>query len=571
MRFAVLLLIGSSLLSAQNSFNPAGSTPQIFSNTVDAWFEPVVATDPSGACTVYAMKYQQVISLASGNMFTCGPSGVWQAVSSSSSSFAALSGAIAITQFPTGATVNQLPYFNGAAWVLGQLGASQITGLGSAALVSTSTFDASGAASAVLATSVQKANNGSDFANASTTRTNLGVAIGSNVEAWSAALDTFATMTPANVILSSGTYSNPSWLTAVANAKVTGLGSAALQASSFFVQPASSNTYSGSTLQDFGAAGFRPPYGTLAAIPGTCSVWQLYIATDQQAGANIYECAVANTWSAVGASASTANLAVVRDPSGDIATNHHIFGASNSVGVSSAWLANSYNASTNAYVGSTSVGPMDGASAGFIRWPANKYASQPILQDGAGTYYLDSGGSSNTITLNVAYPEYTDNSNLCFKVAYPITGAVTLFSIDNAATTKTLQMPGGVSMASADAPAGTILCAAYNTTSAVWNVTSITPKVAYQNRVNTYASQQIMNNGWETGVATNTDQAGSITLAAGAGSYTFLNTGYTHAPICSMFDFSSQGTAVTFTETVLALTITGTGTHQIYYQCTPRN
>ena len=89
MRFAVLLLIGSSLLSAQNSFNPAGSTPQIFSNTVDAsgaiaWFEPVVATDPSGACTVYAMKYQQVISLASGNMFTCGPSGVWQAVSSSS-------------------------------------------------------------------------------------------------------------------------------------------------------------------------------------------------------------------------------------------------------------------------------------------------------------------------------------------------------------------------------------------------------------------------------------------------------------------------------------------------------
>ena len=126
-------------------------------------------------------------------------------------------------------------------------------------------------------------------------------------------------------------------------------------------------------------------------------------------------------------------------------------------------------------------------------------------------------------------------------------------------------------MSRTDAPAGTILCAAYNTTSAVWNVTSITPKVAYQNRVNTYASQQIMNNGWETGVATNTDQAGSITLAAGAGSYTFLNTGYTHAPICSMFDFSSQGTAVTFTETVLALTITGTGTHQIYYQCTPRN
>lgn len=43
-----------------------------------------------------------------------------------------------------------------------------------------------------------KASNLSDLANASTARTNLGVAIGSNVEAWDADLDAIAALSPSN-------------------------------------------------------------------------------------------------------------------------------------------------------------------------------------------------------------------------------------------------------------------------------------------------------------------------------------------------------------------------------------
>lgn len=53
--------------------------------------------------------------------------------------------------------------------------AALVASLGSAAYVPTSAFDAAGAAAAVLSTSAQKANNGSDFADAGTTRYNLHV------------------------------------------------------------------------------------------------------------------------------------------------------------------------------------------------------------------------------------------------------------------------------------------------------------------------------------------------------------------------------------------------------------
>lgn len=69
-------------------------------------------------------------------------------------------------------------------------------GLGTAAFAATTAFDAAGTAAtaqaaaiaSAVASGVQKAANGSDFSNAATTRVNLGLAIGTNVQAQSAML-----------------------------------------------------------------------------------------------------------------------------------------------------------------------------------------------------------------------------------------------------------------------------------------------------------------------------------------------------------------------------------------------
>jgi hypothetical protein len=209
LRLPILLLIASSLF-AQNTFNGPGSTPQLFSSTVDAsgaiaWFPPVVAADPAigGACTLYPQKYQEVVSLASGNHFTCF-NGLWAANSSGggASAFSSLTGNIAVTQFPLGGAPNYLAYYTGTAWTLGQLSFSQIAG-------SATYSQLTGVQASLGYTPANVANNGADFVSASSARTNLGLAIGANVEAWSAELDALSaktqTGTGAKIATSTGT------------------------------------------------------------------------------------------------------------------------------------------------------------------------------------------------------------------------------------------------------------------------------------------------------------------------------------------------------------------------------
>ncbi len=72
-----------------------------------------------------------------------------------------------------------------------------------------------------------------------------------------------------------------------------------------------------------------------------------------------------------------------------------------------------------------------------------------------------------------------------------------------------------------------------------------------------------------TGVATNTDLAGQLTLASGTITYTFAGP-YTSAPICTASDTTAVA-AVRVTTTTTALTIAGTGTDVINYACVGRN
>ena len=68
-----------------------------------------------------------------------------------------------------------------------------------------------------------------------------------------------------------------------------------------------------------------------------------------------------------------------------------------------------------------------------------------------------------------------------------------------------------------------------------------------------------------TGVATNVDLAGKISLAAGSGTYTFLGT-YTTAPVCVANDTTALANVQVVTTTT-KLTLTGTGTDVVNYAC----
>jgi hypothetical protein len=74
----------------------------------------------------------------------------------------------------------------------------------------------------------------------------------------------------------------------------------------------------------------------------------------------------------------------------------------------------------------------------------------------------------------------------------------------------------------------------------------------------------------KSGLATNTDMVGEITLSGGTGSYTFVNT-YTNRPECFIHDHTTPTATPSFVVTSTTLTVTGTGTDVIGYGCIARN
>lgn len=72
-----------------------------------------------------------------------------------------------------------------------------------------------------------------------------------------------------------------------------------------------------------------------------------------------------------------------------------------------------------------------------------------------------------------------------------------------------------------------------------------------------------------SGVSTNTDLTGSITMATGTGAYTFTGT-YTTAPVCVASDDTAIA-AVRVVTTTTTLTVSGTGADVVGYICAGRN
>lgn len=101
----------------------------------------------------------------------------------------------------------------------------------------------------------------------------------------------------ANIIRSTTTYADPSWITSLSASKLSGgtVPNGVLGAN--VVRTDQTNTYSTGT-QDASAALHTLPIktGLLASIPATCTVGETYFVTNATAGQNLFGCTSANTW-----------------------------------------------------------------------------------------------------------------------------------------------------------------------------------------------------------------------------------------------------------------------------------
>jgi len=97
-----------------------------------------------------------------------------------------------------------------------------------------------------------------------------------------------------NVLLPTGMYANPPWLTSVAWSKIASVPANVTNAAG----TNQSNTYTAGTQNFSGAAHTLPTIvvSTSGGLPGTCTVGELAFVTGATAGQQIYECSAINTW-----------------------------------------------------------------------------------------------------------------------------------------------------------------------------------------------------------------------------------------------------------------------------------
>ena len=184
-----------------------------------------------------------------------------------------------------------------------------------------------------------------------------------------------------------------------------------------------SNTVSAGT-QDFHSAAHTLPAksGLKANLPGTCSMGEMYFATDGQAGNNLYGCTAANTWTLQSSPPYT--VSVDGTTAGSSATINLITG----VGLT-----------TTVTDTGSQVNIQQGLDSAVVQTQAGEQAGATLL-------CASTGGSTTTYqcTMNPTLSAYTAGMVLHWKPDVSASGGATTLNIDRLGS-KSLMSGDGVS------------------------------------------------------------------------------------------------------------------------------
>ncbi len=340
---------------------------------------------------------------------------------------------------------------------------------------------------------------------------------------------------------------------------------------------------------DFTGQPYTRPMKTGTSLPATCTVGDMYFNIAGTAGKNLYACTATNTWTLESAGGSGSGLS---DPGNNgvvvrTATNVTTAVAApqgNIVGTSDAQtLTNKSIDASEINTGVFSAAQMPALSGDITTASGSTATTLASINSNPGTF----GDSSHALQLTVdAKGRITAIAQV--SISGGTGGSGSPLSAGTLAALPAMCASGSLYFAT-DQPAGQQLytCSATN----VWTqmvslggsgalaftngsldiVTAVVPRLAAANAftgTNMFSGRTIFNQ-VATGVASNTDLAGQLSLTAGTASYSFTGT-YTSAPICTASDTSAQN-AVKVATTATTLTLSGSGSDVINYICVGRN